>query len=325
MVSSLLLHCDDEHRAQVEAALTRAQVAIQPSPAAQAELVVLPFSPNHPFPLTEAPILALVKPEQAVAALQAGAWDVVFLPLQPQLLELRATALLEANALQREKEQAEKDLKEFLYVASHDLGAPLRTVLMYLDLLRSLHGEALDEDATRVLERTHSAAWGMHEMIEGLLNLSRTVSQPMSMESVDLQAQVTGALTQLVHLREGAQIEVGALPMATSDPRLIGRVLQELLSNALKFRGSGPHKVELRAGLEAGMLWLEVQDNGVGMPERGREKVTQPFGRLHGRSEFPGHGLGLAVVTRALQRMGGTMQMESTQGVGTQVRVELPQ
>jgi PAS domain S-box-containing protein len=230
-------------------------------------------------------------------------------------------------------ERSNRDLEDFAFVASHDLQEPLRKIQGFSKLLQGQLGDQLDETSLDYLERMQDAANRMNRMTEALLNYSRvsTKAQPFTM--VDLNHVIREVLSDLefrVEQSDGS-VKVGELPTIEADPVQMRQLLQNLIGNALKFhKKDTPPCVQVRAeiiGKAPGgrrMVRLEVQDNGIGINPDFAERIFQPFQRLHGRSEYEGSGMGLAICRKIVERHAGTISVQSAPEGGSLFVATLP-
>lgn len=219
-----------------------------------------------------------------------------------------------------------KDLDEFSYIASHDLQEPLRKLVSFSSLLKTDLGGDLSEDARKDLEYIADAAKRMQCLVSDLLELSRTGSGPFGNVPVSLSDCVDKAMTALsVRIEEtGAEIRRIDLPRIQGDPLLISQLYQNLMGNALKFRRPDVAPMLELTAERTGDGWIfGVKDNGIGIPRQHLEQVFAPFKRLHGRNEFEGTGIGLAICKKAVERHGGRIWVESEPGVGSHFRFTL--
>ena len=218
------------------------------------------------------------------------------------------------------------ELEQFVYVASHDLQEPVRSLVAYSTLLREDLDEELPEDAATDLDYIAKAANHMQTLITDLLAFSRAGRAAMKTETVSLDECVDESLEALrSHLEQsGARIERQALPRVVGDATLLTQLYQNLLSNALKFARDGEPEVELTVQ-QTGDVWtLGVRDNGIGLEPEYAEQIFEPFKRLHGITEYPGTGIGLAICRKNVERHGGRIWVESRPAEGAHFKFTLP-
>ena len=243
----------------------------------------------------------------------------------------RAEQALQAQA--QELARSNSELEQFAYVASHDLQEPLRKIQAFGDRLRNKCADSLDPDGRDYLGRMQHAAARMQTLIHDLLALSRVASRPHPFSAVNLSDVAADVVSDLESRIEqmGGRVEIGPLPAVLADRMQISQLLQNLIGNALKFQQPGRKPVvEVRAELlEKGpsggpACRLVVQDNGIGFDEKYRERIFQVFQRLHGRNEYEGSGIGLAICRKIAERHGGSITADSTPGIGSKFVVTLP-
>ena len=225
--------------------------------------------------------------------------------------------------------QANQELEAFSYTVSHDLKAPLRGIDGYSQLLVEEYGERLDEDGRQFIRRIRHGVQLMGELINDLLEYSRMERRDMAAEPVSLLPLVQQVLDGYeVDIRQqGAQVQLAMESFTLAlDREGIAVVLRNLIGNALKFsRDRQPPRVEIGSRSEAGRRILWVRDNGVGFDMKYHDRMFGIFQRLHRAEEFPGTGVGLALVFKAVQRMGGRVWAESTLGAGATFFLEFPE
>lgn len=220
--------------------------------------------------------------------------------------------------------KSNKELEEFAYIASHDLQEPLRKVIAFGDRLKSKYADVLDETGTDYLTRMQDAAQRMSTLINDLLTYSRVTSKAKPFEDVDLEQIVREVLNDLeIRIEElGATVEVELLCGLKADPVQMRQLLQNLISNALKFHE--PDKAPLVKiytqtvqADDSEVLQIVVEDNGIGFDEQYKDRIFGMFQRLHGRHEYNGTGLGLAVCRKIADRHDIAITVNSTVGKGS--------
>ncbi len=216
------------------------------------------------------------------------------------------------------------ELDEFTYVASHDLQEPLRKLSAFSRIVEEDLGEDLTDDTRENLGFIVDAAERMQALVLDLLALSRT-GRLVRRVPVDLGACADAALTVLSDrvAETGAEVARDPLPTVVGDPMLLTQLYQNLIGNALKFRGDRPPRIRLTAAQEEGAWVLGVADRGIGMKPEYAEQIFLPFKRLHGRTEYPGTGIGLAICKKAVESHGGRIWVESALGQGAHFRFTL--
>jgi PAS domain S-box-containing protein len=224
--------------------------------------------------------------------------------------------------------RSNKELESFAFRASHDLHEPLRKIENFADLILSYHGASVEETEREYLERMQNAAHRMREMIDSLLSLARVTSSSEPFSEVDLNRLVQTVLDDLeASLRiSGGKVEVRDLPVLRADPNQMRALLQNLVGNALKFhKADEPPRVQVYSKpVDGGNVEVYVQDNGIGFELEDTGQLFQPFKRLHGRTEYPGSGMGLAICRRIVERHGGSITAQSRPGEGSTFIVCLP-
>jgi PAS domain S-box-containing protein len=240
------------------------------------------------------------------------------------LTEQRAAAQALAERA-KELERSNAELERFAYVTSHDLSEPLRSIAGYGELLARRLGEDLDPESRRYLERIGAATTRMQALIDDLLAYSRSGRRELVREPVELgqvAADALEALTATISARD-AVVRVHKLPRVSGDPLMLGQLLQNLISNAVKFSEDVP-EVEIGSEPTADGYTVWVADRGIGVEPEHAERVLTLFQRLHPRSRFEGTGVGLAICERVVDRHGGRLWLEPRAGGGTIVRFTLP-
>ncbi|HUR53080.1 MAG TPA: PAS domain S-box protein, partial [Gemmataceae bacterium] len=240
----------------------------------------------------------------------------------------RAEELVTATA--RELKRSNEELEQFAYIASHDLQEPLRKIQSFGDLLKTKYREQLPDGGKEYTDKMLNSAGRMRRLIDDLLSLSRVTSQGKPYTRVDLTELVNQVKSDL-DLRidqAGGTVDVGSLPAIDADPSQIRQLFQNLILNALKFHKPGVAPVVLVRGEvlpgDAGECRLTVEDNGIGFEEKYRDRIFQVFQRLHGRDEYEGTGVGLAICQKIVERHGGTIAAQGRPGEGATFVITLP-
>jgi light-regulated signal transduction histidine kinase (bacteriophytochrome) len=250
----------------------------------------------------------------------------------------RAEENLSRKAAELARSNAE--LEQFAYVASHDLQEPLRKIQAFGDRLKGKCDAANLQDGRDYLDRMQSAAARMQALINDLLTFSRVISSQQPFVDANLNDVIKGVLSDLeVRIEQTkATIQMGDLPTIEADPLQMRQLFQNLISNALKFQPQGqPPALEIRAEIIKGQFagtpeedtyaeqcQITVKDNGIGFEEKYLDKIFAVFQRLHGRGEYEGTGVGLAVCRRITDRHGGIITARSELGKGAEFIVTLP-
>ncbi len=245
-----------------------------------------------------------------------------------QITPAIANSLLYADIVRTQGDLARSnsDLEQFAYAASHDLQEPLRTITAYLGLVKDRYADDLDDTAQEFIDFAVDGAERMRTLINDLLEYSRVNVQEKPLESVSCDDALNAALRSLNQAieRNGAVVKTSPLPVITGDESQLNRLFQNLLSNALKFRGDRNPVIQVWAELQGEEWVFSVQDNGIGIAPEFQEKVFGMFSRLHSRAQYEGTGVGLALCSKIAQRHGGRIWVESDVGKGATFRFNIP-
>jgi PAS domain S-box-containing protein len=226
----------------------------------------------------------------------------------------------------QEREQSNAELEAFAYSVSHDLRAPLRAIVGFAEALQEDCARDLDQQGREYLDEIIKAAARMNTLVQDLLEYGRVSRINLQLAPVNLKNAVDNAIRQLGN-DHGGSIDVHVSPdlWVRAHEQALAQVTFNLLSNAVKFHGKGVSpEVNLFAETHNAAVRLSVTDNGIGIAPQHRERIWQVFERLHDRETYPGTGIGLAIVKRAIARMGGACGVESEVGKGSTFWIELP-
>jgi PAS domain S-box-containing protein len=223
--------------------------------------------------------------------------------------------------------RSNRELESFAYVASHDLQEPLRTVASFTQLLADRYRGQLDAEAGELIDFVVGGVERMHALTEGLLELARVGTRGRPFEPVHVEELLRGVEGDLsaALAESGAAVTHGPLPVVQGDATQLAQLLRNLLDNAVKFRRPGhPPRVHVSAEREGDAWMFRVQDDGLGIEPQYFERIFVIFQRLHGRDEYPGTGIGLAVCRKVVVRHGGRMGVASEPGRGSTFWFTLP-
>jgi signal transduction histidine kinase len=270
---------------------------------------------------------SLGRPGPAEVADLAAAIEAMRLRILEEVHVARRTQeeLAAANA---ELQRSNEDLEQFAYVASHDLQEPLRKVASFCQLLEQRYSDQLDERGLQYVAFAVDGAKRMQVLISDLLAFSRIGRTTERFVEVALGDAVGRAVANLSSVLDdsGSEITVeGDLPRVLGDPTLLTTLFQNLIGNAVKFRGEDPPRVRLEARAEGDRWLLSVSDNGIGIEPRFAERVFVIFQRLHGRDAYPGTGIGLALCRKIVEFHGGQIWLDTGYGPGSRLCFTLPQ
>ncbi|HEX2866251.1 MAG TPA: PAS domain S-box protein [Ignavibacteriales bacterium] len=223
-------------------------------------------------------------------------------------------------------EESNRELEQFAYVASHDLQEPLRMVSNYTQLLAKRYQSRLDETGREFINFAVSGAMRMQSLIKDLLAYSRVTTKARPFEPTDSGAVLKEVLLDLKFAVEEskAQITSEELPLVMADRTQFRQLLQNLLSNSLKFRTEKPPEIHISAEQREGEWLFKITDNGIGIDPQYFERIFMLFQRLHDSGTYPGTGIGLAICKKIIERHGGRMYVESEPGRGTSFYFTIP-
>jgi signal transduction histidine kinase len=262
------------------------------------------------------------------------AGDEVLVTFTDQSTFKKLQAQLEASIVELKK--LNSGLEEFAYAASHDLQEPLRKINYFSERLRKGVGERLSQDETKMFERMENAAARMTQLINDLLTYSRISRNNRGFHPTNLMQIVQRVLNDLeTRISEKkAIISIGELPIINGDPVQLSQLFQNLLSNSLKYSHEDTAPVisiaceevlKLINGVTRKFYEIQVADNGIGFEQEHAERIFKVFHRLHGQSEFPGTGIGLAIVQKVVENHSGVITAEGTPGQGSKFTILFPE
>jgi light-regulated signal transduction histidine kinase (bacteriophytochrome) len=283
-----------------------------------------------------------VSPTQATTALNNGADAYITEPVDPDVLVATVKAMLRLRRTERELAAANKkldslnhelqrsndDLKQFAFIASHDLQEPLRTISTFIELLQESFRNRFQPEEEQCFSYVVEAATRMRNLIDDLLIYSQVNREnAVSPSPVDVGEAVKWAIDALAEsiFESQASIETGPLPTVWAEKAGLLHVFQNLIGNAIKYRQRGQQPlVRITAERCSSEEWLiKVEDNGLGINQAYWETIFVPFKRLHGR-DVPGTGIGLALCRRIIEAQGGRIWLDSTVGKGSTFFLTVP-
>jgi signal transduction histidine kinase len=254
----------------------------------------------------------------------SDAFNEMLFNIQSRDVELRrAHEELEQRVQARTQELARSnaDLQQFAYVASHDLQEPLRMVISYLQILADRYRGQLDADADEFIGYAVDGGYRMRQLITDLLEYSRVGTRSLEAGPTDCNVVLEDVRANLdLAIRESsAEItcDPEGLPTIMADPSHVLQIFQNLISNAIKFRGPRPARIHISARRDGSSWLFSVADQGIGIDPDHKDAIFEIFRRLHDRMEYPGTGIGLAVCKKIVDRLGGRIWVESEPGKGS--------
>lgn len=307
-------------------------------------LIVLTHPGRTAHPLHGTPRLNLTLVERPVRFLTLRSVVEAALRHRRQQYEIRDT-LLQLTQAQKQLATANRDLENrvqertrklqetiteleaFSYTVSHDLRSPLRSIGGYADVLQTDYHALLNEEGQHYLSKIKSGVERLDLLVQDVLAYSRVAKGEIHLEDVDLTNTVNDVIDSYPHLREKGSVTIEApLPRVRAHPSYLTQCVSNLLGNAVKFARPGvPSAVNIRAEEEAARnqvrIWFE--DNGIGIPADQFHEIFQIFGRVHSDRAYEGTGIGLAIVKKAAERMGGSVGLTSELGKGSRFWLSL--
>lgn len=245
--------------------------------------------------------------------------DELELRVQERTSELRTTI--------KRLELLNQELQEFAYVASHDLQEPLRKIQTFCDLAIKRCSSEIDSTGHEYLKHVLGSAGRMRQLLHDLLEFSRVASKPHLFKQIDLRqlAQEAADIFEATIKETDARIEIGTMPVIEADEIQMLRLFQNLIGNSLKYRSNAPPIIKVHAEEQTeGICDITLTDNGIGFDRQYSERIFAPFQRLHGRNEYDGTGMGLAICRKIAERHGGSIRADSEAGAGSRFTIRLP-
>ncbi|MBE9216034.1 PAS domain-containing protein [Plectonema cf. radiosum LEGE 06105] len=285
--------------------------------------------------ITQNQLWGLLIAHQCACPREWNEWETELLK---QLADQIGIAASQAKMLEQETRQREEltrsneELQQFAFIASHDLQEPLRKIIAFGDRLKATCENALTDKGYDYLQRMQNAAQRMQALIEDILTLSRVTTKGQPFVQVNL-AQITHEVLsdlEIVIAQTKARIEIGELPTIEADPLQMRQLLQNLIGNALKFhRETEPPLVKIYSRILTNQQLISdyceifIEDNGIGFDEKYLDRIFNVFQRLHGRTEYEGTGIGLAICRKIVERHQGTITANSEPGKGASFIIRL--
>ena len=254
--------------------------------------------------------------------------ELVLIPIEKAELQVRLERLLRLRRLSIKLRQRNEDLEAMTQAVTHDLRAHMRVILGFTQAVSKDQADKLDKQGLHYLERIQSEAEAGQNLIDMLYDFLRLGREGVRKQPVSIEYITNICLSALSEdiERQKAQVSVdGNLPEVQADPTLLKLVLKNLLANAINYVAPDVEpRVAVSADNEAHSHRVRISDNGIGIAPENQERIFQPFVRLHGVEEYPGVGLGLSAVRKAVELMNGKIGVESESGNGSTFWFELP-
>jgi two-component system, sensor histidine kinase and response regulator len=280
-------------------------------------------------------ISALDHTEDRVKGLLQGGCDYISKPFELQEVQARIAVALRMKDLQDQLKQERdelatmnQELDHFTTVVSHDMQAPLRKIHIFAEQVRTSSHSQLCEEDQDILQRICCSTTRMQNLIWDLLALSRARYKRKEPKPTNLTRLIYEILADLKETiqQTNAQIEVSEMPVIEADETQIRQMIYNLISNAIKFHQEGkPPRINIYAKtIDQEKIQLVVEDNGIGFSEEYAERIFKPFERLHGVTQYPGTGIGLAICKKVAERHGGKIIAKSAVNAGATFMVQLP-
>lgn len=250
---------------------------------------------------------------------EAGAVDFIHKPIVPEILRSKTKVFLDLDKCKRQIELKVAELEGFASMAAHDLKAPLRVARQFCEFLKQDNVDTLDAKSLNDCDRIVTSMVRMTQLVDDLLDFAQAGQHDTTLQPVQLGDITDHVLSSLAGAIKDAdaRVAVGTLPTVLGDETGLTQLIQNLVDNAIKFRGEHSPVVGVSAERHADMWQVSVKDNGIGIKPSDHEKIFAAFKRLHNVSKFPGTGIGLATCAKVVERLGGRIWVESAPGEGT--------
>jgi signal transduction histidine kinase len=272
----------------------------------------------------------------AVQALKSGAQDYLIKgEITPSILNQSILSAVKMFKLETERQLFAEELKrsnqalgDFANIASHDLQEPVRKIHYYAERIWKLSENSIDDQCKEYLSRLQSSAERMSQFIEDLLKYSSITTKSEPFKPINLNDIMKSVLSDLeiIISKKQAKVHIATLPVIEMDPSQVYQLFLNLIANGLKFNKAETPMIEITCQKENKNLWeIRVQDNGIGLDKKFKEKIFEPFFKVHGRREYTGTGTGLAICKKLVERHHGTISAEGEGGKGTTFTIKLPE
>ena len=234
-------------------------------------------------------------------------------------------AAREDERMIRTLKESNEELEQFAYIASHDLQEPIRMVISFTQLLEKRYADKLDKDAREFIYYAVDGATRMKVLIDNLLDYSRLNTSRRAFKNVSTKYIVDDIIEDFAAVIEEKDVKIryGELPVVFTDESLLSRLFTNLFSNAIKYN-TNKTEIEISAVKNDPEWIFSIKDNGIGIEEKYFEKIFKIFKRLHGKTEYPGTGMGLAICKRIVDKLGGRIWLESQPGLGSTFFFTIP-
>ena len=227
--------------------------------------------------------------------------------------------------INQELESRIREIEQFTYITTHDLREPLRTFSLYTELLSEECNGKLTPDGEQYIRFLHDASLRLQELIQGLLEYM-FLGQERSLDFFDMNELLSIVVSSLASTIEQnfALVNVERLPSLCCNPNEMRMLFHNLIDNAIKFRKEEPPEITIKAEYDSGEWVFSIQDNGIGIEEKNREKIFVIFKRMHNRNEYSGIGIGLAQCRKIVELYGGKIWVESNEKGGSTFKFTIP-